>query len=251
MPAPPVTVVTVDTAETRLSRDLRRQPVQPFSAHGFLGNIPANGVLPRPRPLTVVDRVDQRARFLPLPAIVLRGVLVSSGVGVPGTVPPRPVNVDRVDQRHRYRPLDPAVFDGLLASSGPAPTVTPPGPFVVPLEERRRFLSALPPTTLRGVDDVLPPRPASVEPDDRQRRLRPPVAPQALSGAYILLLAPFVAPPAPLSLDRVDQRGRYRSVDPTVLSGILASVTHPAGQITLTLTPHPFGGLVLLVHPFN
>jgi hypothetical protein len=57
----------------------------PSSSHGFLGNIPPNGVLPPPN--TNLDRNDQRIRFLPQPSLVLSGALAA-------TIPPPPVTVN-------------------------------------------------------------------------------------------------------------------------------------------------------------
>jgi hypothetical protein len=53
--------------------------------HGFVGNTPANGVLPPPSSNT--DRVDQRARYLPQPTLVMSGVLAPFE-------PPPPVTVN-------------------------------------------------------------------------------------------------------------------------------------------------------------
>lgn len=210
-----------------MSREGRSQPIQPFAAHGFLGNTPANGVLP-PRTVVVVE--IERRRTLPLPATVLFGAVstvtptatppapvvvenvkqrqlaqppvtadapyqLPNGVGDPGTAPPAPLGIDRVDQRHRYRPLDPIILSAALAGFTTAPAATPPGPFVVPLDERRRFLAQLPPTVQHGYDDTDPPLPTVVGPDDRTRKIRVP-DPTVLVGP-----APDTtqqaAPPAP------------------------------------------------------
>lgn len=170
-----------------MSRLGRSQPVQPSAWHGFVdpgpaavGTVPPRAVVvphdPRPRqfyvpqlspivisgaltsfppaavlpPAPVTVEVPRRASALnPLQPIATHG-FVASGVGVPGTTPPASINVDRVDQRGRYRLLDPIAISAALRSVTAAPVVLPSGPFVVPLDERRRFLATLPPTIMHG-----------------------------------------------------------------------------------------------------
>jgi hypothetical protein len=188
-----------------MSREGRSQPVQPSAWHGFVGNVPANGVLPRP-PVNV-DRFDERRRYVPLVPVVVSGVLAPTLLFV---APPRPQSVEQDGRRSRFRaPPDPTVLNGLLASLVTAPTVTPPGPFVVPLDERRRFLSQLPPTVLHGADLIDPPAPNVVEPDDRRRRR--PTPDLTIITAARFFVAPFVQPPPPIvsfvTDDRVQRRG--------------------------------------------
>lgn len=95
-----------------MSRLGRSQPVQPAAWHGF---------------------VD------PGPAAV-------------GTVPPRAVVVPHDPRPRQFylRPLVPVATSAALGSVTVAPVVTPRGPFVVPLDERRRFLARLAPTITHG-----------------------------------------------------------------------------------------------------
>jgi len=149
------------------------------------------------------------------------------------------VTVDRIDQRVRYRPLDPVTLNGLLASLA-APTVTPAGPFVVPVEERRRFLAQLPPSILKGRDDAVPPEPEVVEPDDKRRRYRL-AEPLSINGA---LAYPFGLPPAPVFA--LGQDGRLRlTPTPVILTGLLAfsqPVTIVTGQYDPPNPGPPTGG---------
>lgn len=66
-----------------MSREGRSQPVQPYVTHGFLGNTPANGVLPPPP--TIVDRVDQRARYAAPLTVTARRLSVSATFNDSGT----------------------------------------------------------------------------------------------------------------------------------------------------------------------
>lgn len=261
---------------TLVENDGRRQipqrltPLQPLVSHGFLGNVPANGALP-PFP-TVAPLYDERRRQLPppLPFFSAHG-FVDSGVGVPGTTPPPPASIDRVDQRGRYLPLPPITISAALqAVTGSVPL--PPAPFVVPLDERRRFLTALAADVLVGYDDADPPLPNVVEPDDRRRRRALAPDPTVLSAATTASTPPFIPPPGPFvvplternrllerlptltvshgfvdpgpapvgttpppvaNIDRADQRARYLPLSPLVLSGVLIPFVPPPPPVVL------------------
>ena len=168
--------------------------------------------------------MSRLGRAQPIPPISWHGLSLP-GPGPVGTTPPRPLVVDRVDQRVRYRPLDPLVYNsGLAAATVPAaPAATPPAPLVVPAQERRRLL--VPVEFSAGFDDVTGPRAVVVEPT-RARRF----AGDSFSVNSALIaagIAPFVQPPSPLNVDRVDQRVRYRPLDALVLSGVLIPFTPP------------------------
>lgn len=169
----------------------------------------------------VVALIDERRRRMGLDPIALSGAnTVSSGVGVPGTTPPLPQSIDRSDQRVRYRPLDPISINGLLASFAAAPPTLPPGPFVVPIDDRRRFLAALPATISHGYDDAVPPNATVVE-SVRPRPRTPD--PLQLSGVLAPFLPPFTMPPRPVLVIGEDGRLRRASgLDPIVLRGALA-----------------------------
>jgi hypothetical protein len=201
-----------------MSREGRAQPIQPFATHGFLGNIPPNGVLPGV--VTVVDSNDDRRRkTLPLPPVILNGLY--SIQQAPTVAPPAPVNVNR-DDRRKPAP-DPVAEHGF-----PADQYLPPAPFVVPLEERRRFLAQLPPTVLRGYDNVEPPEEVGapelyvVEPDDKRRRRQTP-DPISLLGVPVDQFAPFVKPPAPLIVFVPVDGRRYRPPDAIVIGSTIAA----------------------------
>lgn len=229
-----------------------------------------------PPPIVVVPLFDERGRRLPqLPPEATSG-FVDPGPGPVGTTPPPTVNIDRVDRRPR--PPEPIALSGAQAAT-PPPAVTPPAPFVVPLEERRRLLAQLPPTVKVGYDDVQPPEPNVVDPNDGKRRRGPTPDATVLGGAssftpptvvptgpYVVPLTersklfaalglpvvqhgpvppPTVTPPAPFNLDRVDQRVRYEPLKPLVLSGVLA--TAPAIPITTTFFGPPNPGEANLI----
>jgi hypothetical protein len=249
-----------------MSREGRNQPIQPFSSHGFLGNVPANGVLPGQ--ILVVDAPatdDRQRKTPPLQPIVQHGFVAN----VPFVPPPEPFSLDRLDQRVRYRPLDAILLSGALAPQAPT-VIVPPVPVVVPLDERGRFR----PSSRPGVPGyeifdlsqdpaVYPPEPVVAEPA-RPRVL--PLTPVALNGLLALTTAPAAAPPAPTvspaherpratgplqafaehafvdpgpaavgdtpplptSIDRNDQRTRWLPLPSTVLNGLAASVQPPA-----------------------
>lgn len=239
-----------------MSREGRSQPIQPFASHGFLGNVPANGTLPRVA--VVVENDDRRRRTPPLQPVIISAAYSAFAAPVVfppepqfvaepirakaanpvqpvvehgflgntpanGTTPPPAVNVDRVDQRDRYRPLDPIALSAALLGITP-PAVLPTGPFVVPLDERRRFLAALPATIFHGADDPDPPLPNVVEPG-RRRGL--PVDPTIISGALASLIGPFVAPPEPQSVEPAALQRRRLTPDPLSISGALATFFGP------------------------
>ena len=260
---PRVQVVPLDADR----HHLRAAPPAVIATHGPVG---APAVVSPPAPLAVPLNEKPRAR--PLDAIVLSGVLgftvpptasppasfvvplnerrfpvvppststhgfVDSGVGVPGTTPPEPVNVDRADQRDRYRALAPIAINGVLASLAAAPpAASPPGPFVVPLEERRRFLAALPPEFSVGFDNVDPPAPSVVEPQDDRRRRRPPLdAFVARPSAAFVPAAPALPPP-PFVVP-IDRHGRFLVVLPSTgqhgfVPGAIAPVDSPLPQLS-------------------
>lgn len=210
-----------------MSRAGRSQPIQPFASHGFVdpGPGPVGTVPPR---AVVVDSEDRRRRIPPQQPIIISGSL--SSFIPPSAAPPPPLSIDRADQRGRYRPLDPVILSAALAGFTSAPTPTPPGPFVVPLEERKRFLAALPPTVSSGRDDSDPPPPNVVEPDNRIRRIRLP-DPVTLVGP-----APDTTqqatPPAPVVvfIDGV----RRLLLQPTITHGFVDPGPGPVGT-----TPPP------------
>lgn len=274
-----------------MAREGRAQPIQPFAAHGFLGNTPANGVLPL-ETVVVVPLADERARQRPTPtAVVVRGAFASTQAvfppepvvvraddrrrdtpvpqathGVDDVRAPQPDLVEHENRRRRATP-DPVAISGVLATTGAAPTVVPPGPFVVPVDERRRLLAAAPPETRRGFDDTQPPRPTVVPPEDRSRRpqgggeisagiptpeqANPPAPfvvplderrrilerlqqPQTGRHGFVGNQPPNgVLPPRPSNLDRADQRARYLPLPPTVsIAGVMAA-TVPAAPVTV------------------
>lgn len=191
-----------------MSREGRAQPVQPFATHGFVGNTPANGVLPGR--IVVCENDDRRRRTPPPQPVVISGAYAS--VTAPVIFPPEPLVLDRADQRGRYRPPDAISISAALASVAPPATPVPPGPYVVPVDERRRFLAQLPPAVLRGYDDADPPLPTVVEPDDRRRR-RPTPDPLTFSGALATFFGPFVGPPPPIFVMQPVDTRRYRAPD--------------------------------------
>jgi hypothetical protein len=198
-----------------MSRLGRSQPIQPFSSHGFLGNVPANGVLP---PAPVVVERERRRDSAPV-AISVNGLYA---IQAPVSAIPNPVFVALIDERRRRVGLDPISFSGAskVSSGVGTPGTTPPGPFVIPLDERRRFLAALPTTSSHGYDDVEPPRATVVEGDRRRPRTPDPLQ---LSGVLAPFLPPFAKPPGPVVVLGEDGRlRRVRSLDPIVLSGALA-----------------------------
>lgn len=239
-----------------MSREGRSQPIQPFASHGFLGNVPANGTLPRVA--VVVENDDRRRRTPPLQPVIISAAYSAFAAPVVfppgpqfvaepirakaanpvqpvvehgflgntpanGTTPPPVVNVDRVDQRGRYRPLDPIALSAALLGITP-PAALPTGPFVVPLDERRRFLAQLPPTILHGADDPDPPLPNVVEPE---RRRRVSIDPTIISGALASLIGPFVAPPEPQSVEPAALQRRRLTPDPLSISGALIAFFGP------------------------
>jgi hypothetical protein len=95
---------------------------------------------------------------------------------------------------------------------------------VVPLEERKRFLAALPPNVTHGLDDPAPPPAETVEP---QRRRDLPVPPISISGALAAFPpAPFTAPPNPYVY--VPEGPRRPTPQPLFLSGALAGLAPSA-----------------------
>lgn len=165
--------------------------------------------------------MSRLGRSQPVQPIALHG-FVDSGVGVPGTAPPAPVVVDRVDQRARYLPLPPIVVNGLLSTVAPPAADTPPAPVVTPLDERSRrrqtpdaivlggnAVPVAPPAT------VSPPLPVIVPVDERARR--PPAPPPFVSQTR-----DDSVPPPPAVVEPARPRDRYRTPDPTVLTGPLA-----------------------------
>lgn len=198
---PPEPVVSVPPVRPR---EWLRQPVV---AHGFDDAAPQAS--------QVFEPEDRRRRYWPLPPISISGVLASFLQLF--VSPPPPVVVDVPRDRGRYRPLDPISISAALNSVTAAPAPVPPGPFVVPLEERRRFLAALPPTVTHGFEDATPQTSEVFEPEDRRRRYQP-LQPLAISGVLAPFFPPFAQPPAPLVVF-VDGRNRRLVLQPIVLAG--------------------------------
>lgn len=253
-----------------MSREGRAQPIQPFASHGFLGNTPANGVLPGR--VVVCENDDRRRRTPPLQPVIINGLyatMAAPTAGPPaptfsiladrpraaapiqpvvvkhgflgnappnGVTPPAAVNVDRADQRGRYGPLDPITLNGILASLNGAPTVLPAGPFVVPIDERKRFLAQLPSTVIHGADDPDPPLPNIVEPAERRRRVTPD--PLSISGALAAFFdASFVAPPKPVVF--VPDLPQRATLQPILLLGRTLSPVLAAAIYTQSFTGQP------------
>lgn len=211
-----------------MSREGRSQPIQPFAAHGFLGNVPPNGTLPAP--VVVVENDDRRRRPLPLQPTV--GASAYLAVLPTATVfPQAPVSVE-VDQRRLRSPLlQPIVQHGGLDNGVGVPGTAPPKSFVVPLDERKRFLAALPPVSTAGFDDVAPPDPTVVEPDSRTRRIKLPET--------VFLVGPALdttqqaTPPAPVVVF-VDGARRILLPQSTIQHGFVDPGPGPVGT-----TPPP------------
>lgn len=214
---------TLPPAPIVIERERRREaPPVATSINGLYSIQSTPAVTPSP---VVVPIIDERRRRPGLDPIVLSGAnSVDSGVGTPGTTPPPAQNIDRSDQRGRYRPFDPISISGVLASFAGAPPATPPGPFVVPLDDRRRFLAAIAPTSIHGYDDADPPAPTVVG-DDRRRPRTPD--PLVLSGVRAPFVAPLVMPPGPVVVLGDDGRLRRLRLDPIVLRGTLALFVVP------------------------
>jgi hypothetical protein len=205
-----------------MSRSGVSQPIQPFATHGFVGNVPANGVLPGRVTVVEADDRSHRRRYAPVQATAGNGLYAISPQQV--VTPPPLTIIDRQDQRARYLPLAPISLSAALASVTAAPTPAPPAPFVVPLEERKRFLAALPPNIGHGLDDPAPPPAETVEP---QRRRDLPVPPISISGVLASFPpAPFTAPPNPYVY--VPEGPRRPTPQPLFLSGALAGLAPPA-----------------------
>lgn len=182
----------------------RYLPQPAITLNGLASTVPPPQFTPPPTP-TVVDRVDRRP--LPFPAQQLAGpappppitppasenidrperrrptpdpISISAALLGPQVVqvfPPTPNVSDRPEKR-RQTP-DAVVLSGALLS----PFAFPPKPFVVPLEERRRFIATLPPDIQVGYDDSRPPRPLFVDADGRDRRFRVVLPPIAIHGS--------------------------------------------------------------------
>jgi hypothetical protein len=88
------------------------------------------------------------------------------------------------------------------------------------------------------VATVAPPAPAVVPLEADRHHVRPALVPAA--GAHGFLASgvgvPGTTPPPPVSLDRVDQRVRYRPLDPVILNGARTFVT--AAAVTAPPPPH-------------
>lgn len=205
----------------------RSQPIQPSAWHGFV----PTGLWALP-PVTVVPLDADRHHLRPAqPAVAATHGFVDSGVGVPGTAPPAAVSLDRADQRARYLPLAPTAIVGIPADQ--FVTAAPPEPFVVPITERR---AAVPPPTATsaagtvdsgvGTPGTAPPEPFSLDRADQRVRYRP-LDPIVLSGVLAFPPPPVDTPPEAVNVDRVDQRTRRLTPDPIVISGALASVPTP------------------------
>src|SRR4051812_48583065 len=80
---------------------------------------------------------------------------------------------------------------------------------------------------------TLPGRILVVEPDDRRSKT-PPLQAVVVVGKFVPPVT--VTPPAPVVVDRVDQRVRFRPLEPLVISGALLSVAPPA----VTAPPAPY-----------
>ena len=136
-----------------------RAYVPPFAAHGFLGNTPANGVTP----VQVYVVLPLERRRLPLDPIVLKGPAPASAPtvspppslfvllpdrrrlpldpivtrGVPDDLAPPPILVIPPLERRRL-PLDPLIVKGAIDNT--PPTVTPPLPVIVLVDNRRAYV---------------------------------------------------------------------------------------------------------------
>lgn len=241
---PPATPTAPAPTVVENDQGRRRQPLlQPFVQFGSIDNgVGVPGTAP-PLPVSL-DRADQKGRYRAPDPTVINGELAAAATTPAADTPPPPTVVDRADQRARYRPLDPIVLSAALAGFTAAPTVTPPGPYVVPLEERRRFLQAIQPTVQHGFDDQdtpEPPEPTVVEPDSRTRRIRLP-DPVVLVGP-----APDttvqVNPPGPTVVG-FDGARRPLLLPPTFQHGLVLPGPGPVGT-----TPPPVNVVPLVQRP--
>jgi hypothetical protein len=240
-----------------VSRLGRSQPIQPFSSHGFLGNVPPNGVLPgrvvvvenderqlrrrrlpepvsinglyaisvaqtiAPPPSQFVAEPERGKARLPVPPVAVHGLL-DSGVGVPGITPPASVNLDRPDRPRNVAP-QPTVDSGFDDS-------TPQQPEVFEPEDRRRRYWPLPSISVSGVLAsflqlfVSPPPPVVVDATPRGRATAIPDAKTSHGFVDSGVGVPGTTPPLPVSIDRADQRVRFRPLDAITLNGLLASL---------------------------
>lgn len=234
--APPQAILVEN--ETRQAQWTRRHPELPLVTRGFLGNIPANGVLPQP--LTVVPLIDERRRLLPpLPPVI------TSGATQEPPPPPPAVNVDRPEQRERYHRQDPVVLSAALTSQPGAATLTPPLAVNVDRPEQRARYRALNPVVLLGPPDDPAPGPVNVDRPER-RALRPP-DPVVIQGPPPP--PEVVAPPAPVSLDRLERR-TLRPLDPISIQGPALppdAVAPPPPVVTPLSPPRPQPPVVITV----
>lgn len=219
--------IVVVEPEDRRRQYRRRPPLDPIVQHGFLGNIPANGTLP-PLP-TNVPIYDERRRQRPaLDPLEISGAL--STVPPPVVTPPAPVNVDRADQRVRYKPLDPLTLSGALNTQTGA-ALDPPTPVVVePADRRHRRYVTQQPEFASGFDDVTPPQPNVNEP---ARRRAIPLDPIVLTGSLAGATPQVVLPPSPTLVEPSDRR-RLPTLEPTATSGFVDPGPAPVGT-----TPPP------------
>lgn len=233
--APPAPTV----AEPDDRRRRSRPALDPVTLSGAFSVAPAPPAAAPPPPVNV-DRADQRGRFKTPDPVALSGALFVTPVA-PTAVPPAPfvvpleerrrflaalpptvsagfddvvppaANVVGPDGRPRQRPHDPTFLSGATLGATPAPAaVPPPGPFVVPIEERRRLLALRPATSSHGFVD---PGPGPVG----------------------------TTPPPVTSIDRVDQRVRYLPQSSLVFSGVLAPPeTPPAPNVGTVQDMTPF-----------
>lgn len=139
--------------------------------------------------------MSRLGRSQPIPPFAAHG-FVDPGPGPVGTTPANTVVIENDDRRRRTPPLQPVVINGLYATVLTL-TVMPPFPTVAIFPDRPRSLSPLQPVSEHGFVD---PGPGPVG----------------------------TVPPPITNVDRVDQRVRYRPLDPYAVSAALLSVQLPA-----------------------
>lgn len=216
-----------------VEQDRRRIPPLPAVAINGLYALTTISVVVPPRPL-VVPQPERPRSVAPLQATAAHG-FVNPGPGPVGTTPPPVASVDA--ERRKPKPTEVISISGILAAGFVQPTVTPPGPYVITVDERRRFLAQLPPTVTRGFDVVTPPSPDVCEQEDSRRR-RAPLNPIVVSGVLAPFLPPVIVPPKPVFVVGEDGR-RRRVLPPIVLFGPVAVGLVVAGPTCLYVLASP------------
>lgn len=216
-----------------MSRLGRSQPVQPFATHGFLGNTPANGVLPGR--ILVVEPEDRRSQYRrrpPLDPVVLHGFL--------GNVPANGV-LPLSSYAPKFVPLDKLVVDAVSVgvARGFVDTTPPPPPVVLEIkpEDRLRQIGrrpALDPIVGKHgflgntpANGVLPPPPTVVPLIDERRRQRPTLDPTLVGAARFVAPPATVAPQPPTVVENDRPKIRYGPLAAVVLNGVTAGLTPP------------------------